>query len=63
MHIGLQQLSKGLSGTWVQGLTLASARTSSSEAGYNHWSMIQYQQPEMCVKSFKEMPKNNFYSN
>jgi hypothetical protein len=35
-------LGKRLSGTWAQGLTLASARASSSEAGYRHRLMIQY---------------------
>jgi hypothetical protein len=53
MQIVLQQLNKELSVTWVQGLTLALAHASSSEAGYHHRLMIRYQQPEMCVKKLQ----------
>jgi hypothetical protein len=53
MHISLQQQSKGLSITWVQGLTLASAHASSLEAGYHHRQMIRHQQPEMRIKKLQ----------
>jgi hypothetical protein len=59
MQIDLQQVTKGLSITWVQGLTSASVRASSSKAGCHYRLMIQHQQPEMCVEKLQRDAKKS----
>jgi hypothetical protein len=50
MQIGLTASNKELSVTWVRGLSSTLVHVSSSEAGYHHRLMFQYQQPQMRVE-------------